>query len=71
MFSESDILDSLKNKNYPAMNYEENKDDENGKDHHQNIKNPSYDEITKWFDPVRHVLQFEEKERKHFSNKSK
>ncbi|GBM60494.1 hypothetical protein AVEN_212045-1 [Araneus ventricosus] len=77
------ILDSEKNKNNTAMNYDEDEDD--GNDHVAEINKPSYDEMLKSFETIRHRLQFEKNtpegvlgvfqrcetyyERKHFSNK--
>ncbi|GBM57719.1 hypothetical protein AVEN_222561-1 [Araneus ventricosus] len=46
--TESDILDSVKNKNNTAMNCDEDEDDEDGNDHDAEINKPSYDEMLKF-----------------------
>ncbi|GBO25406.1 hypothetical protein AVEN_127036-1 [Araneus ventricosus] len=58
--TESDILDSVKNKNNTAMNCDENEDDEDGNDHDAEINKTLYDEMLKSFKTIRRGLQFEE-----------
>ncbi|GBM20995.1 hypothetical protein AVEN_9696-1 [Araneus ventricosus] len=52
--NELDVLDSVKNKNNTAINFDEDEDDEVGNYHDAEINKPSYDEM------LRHGLQFEE-----------
>ncbi|GBO16981.1 hypothetical protein AVEN_47919-1 [Araneus ventricosus] len=49
--TELDILDSVKNKNNTAMNYDE--DDVDGNDYVAEINKPSYDEMLKSFETTR------------------
>ncbi|GBM36140.1 hypothetical protein AVEN_107746-1 [Araneus ventricosus] len=58
--TESDILDSVKNKNNMAMNCDEDEDDEDGNYHDAEINKTSYDEMLKSFKTIRRGLQFEE-----------
>ncbi|GBM39528.1 hypothetical protein AVEN_270711-1 [Araneus ventricosus] len=58
--TESDILDSVKNKNNTAMNCDEDEDDEDGNEHDAEINKTSYDKILKSFKTIRRGLQFEE-----------
>ncbi|GBO43238.1 hypothetical protein AVEN_111213-1 [Araneus ventricosus] len=60
ILTESDILDSVKNKNNTAMNCDEDEDDEDGNYHGAEINKPSYDEMLKSFETIRRGLQFEE-----------
>ncbi|GFU48748.1 DDE-1 domain-containing protein [Nephila pilipes] len=63
--TESDILNSVTNKNSTAMDCSED-EDENKNDDNAEINIPSYDEMINSFEAIRHGLQCEENSLKGF-----